>query len=143
MATKKNAKRPSKVAKKKAAFKFRWWMVAILVGLIAIVGVVVIRYSQAGSFYSYTAYVEHGYCGDPNYCEYRFINKPGTWQARDGYSVRPNSDGTQTCANIYSQGHSNHGLKDANLGYGAPVTIDVQHNNSAGGCTFKSTPWNF
>ena len=41
----------SNVAKssKKSPFKFKWWMAAIIVGVIALVGIVVLRFSHAGA----------------------------------------------------------------------------------------------
>lgn len=50
-ATKKNTKKSSRsnVSKttKKQSFKFRWWMAVILVLLVAVVGIVIVRFSRA------------------------------------------------------------------------------------------------
>lgn len=50
MATKKT-KPKSKASKSTqlTQFKFRWWMALVLVGVIAVIGILVLRYSQAGS----------------------------------------------------------------------------------------------
>jgi hypothetical protein len=55
MATKKTTKsRVSKTAKnKKGGFKFRWWMAVILVMIVAVVGIVVVRFSHAMGQYGY------------------------------------------------------------------------------------------
>ncbi len=54
MATKKSAKKPqSRTAKSNTnqltQFKFRWWMALILVGVVAVLGIVILRFSHASS----------------------------------------------------------------------------------------------
>lgn len=41
--------RTSKSASKKSGFQFRWWMALVLVGVIAVIGIVVIQFSHAGT----------------------------------------------------------------------------------------------
>lgn len=48
--------RVSKSTSKKSGIKFRWWMAAGLVAVVAIVGIVVLRYSKASSGYSNYSY---------------------------------------------------------------------------------------
>ena len=52
MATYNKNKPKSNVAKsaKKSSFKFKWWMAVVGVGLIALVGIVVLRFSHAGQY---------------------------------------------------------------------------------------------
>ena len=50
--------RVAKSTSKKSAFRFRWWMGLALVVLIAIIGVVVVRFSQAGGGRNF--YVDNG-----------------------------------------------------------------------------------
>ena len=49
MAVKSTKSRVSKSSSKKSGFKFRWWMGLGLVVLVALVGVLVIRFSRAGA----------------------------------------------------------------------------------------------
>ena len=51
MATYNKNKPKSNVAKsaKKSSFKFKWWMAVVGVGIIALVGIVVLRFSHAGT----------------------------------------------------------------------------------------------
>ncbi len=51
MATYNKNKPKSNVAKsaKKSSFKFKWWMAVVGVGVIALVGIVVLRFSHAGT----------------------------------------------------------------------------------------------
>ena len=51
MATSKTKNKKSNVARsaKKQSFKFQWWMAAIGVGVIALVGILVLRFSHAGT----------------------------------------------------------------------------------------------
>lgn len=61
MPTKKTTK--SRTSSKKSSFKFRWWMAAGLVAVVAIVGIVVLRFSHAA--YPYT-----GHSGTETYLRY-------------------------------------------------------------------------
>ena len=49
MPTKTTKSRTSKTSTKKSAFKFRWWMGLGLVVLVALIGVLVVRFSHAGA----------------------------------------------------------------------------------------------
>lgn len=47
----------SRISKKKSGFRFRWWMGVGIVVVIAVVGVVVVRFSQASSGNTTTGYL--------------------------------------------------------------------------------------
>jgi hypothetical protein len=62
MAKKKSSK--SKVVKssKSKGFQFKWWMGAIIIGIIAIVGIVVVNFSRAGTAAYWDLYCNQGSC---------------------------------------------------------------------------------
>ncbi len=63
MAVKKSSKARSKTFKKKAGFQFRWWMAIILIGLVAVTGLIVLRFSRAsgGTHYLQNNFGGHNY----------------------------------------------------------------------------------
>lgn len=58
-------KTKSKTLNKKPGFKFQWWMGFVLIALVAVVGVAILRFSNASGGLSYTAGAMYG--GDCTY----------------------------------------------------------------------------
>lgn len=63
MPTKKSNKRVAKSAKK-SNFTFKWWMGVLIVAVVAVVGLIVLRFSNASTGVTYTTYL--GNKTDPN-----------------------------------------------------------------------------
>ncbi len=55
MAAKKQTKSKTRTTTKKQGFQFKWWMAAGLVIVVALVGVLVLRFSNASGYQSYLA----------------------------------------------------------------------------------------
>lgn len=68
MATKKSNTKPksrtSKNTSQLTQFTFRWWMVIILVGVVALLGIIIVRFSHAGTQFDQgnPSYVNDSFC---------------------------------------------------------------------------------
>ncbi len=69
MATKKSTTKPnsrtsSKNSSQLTQFTFRWWMALILIGVVAILGIIIVRFSHAGTQFDQgnPSYVNDSFC---------------------------------------------------------------------------------
>lgn len=78
----------SKTKQTKKAFQFRWWMAASLVVIVAIAGILVLRYSQASSTgYIYTVKTTGGALGIVQLQKYNQGKMSGTINVRNRYGL--------------------------------------------------------
>lgn len=141
MPSKTNKSRVRKASSKKSGFQFKWWMGLGLVVLVAVVGIAVIRFSNAANP-TYGATVTKLECitdtlNGPTpfqYCRVD-LSTGGSWDVseQEKYSARVNSFSNgqfnYTCANISSQGYVNQKLI-GHLQVGTQVTVAETGNFS-------------
>lgn len=143
MPTKPKSRVSSKNTPQLTQFKFRWWYAVILVVVVAVIGVIVLRYSYAGGN-TYTDYVNSvTSSGNRNSL---YLRSSGKWEYNAAfgqfnfrYNGGPNGNNTPpwsvTCAHITSQGYKNGGVA-SHVGPGSAVTVNeyktVWYDNTRG-----------
>lgn len=109
-------------------FKFRWWMALVLVGVVAVIGIVILRFSHAGgnTYPDFVKYVNNNSTG--TYIE---LQSSGVWQCPVGRSTCTRKNGFNqqanqfnlTCANITSQGYKRSAITRQSNPPGSEVTV--------------------
>ena len=137
MPTKSTKSRVSKTSTKKSGFKFRWWMGALLVAVVAVIGIYVIYTSRASADLKVgtvsVANVGQGYAtvningmGNVN-----FVRYPGN--TLNGNVPGWSSDYLGWCASI-SRGSSKGNISAYDIRQGDKVFVTIYHGKNAQSC---------
>ena len=127
-----------KSSSKSGGFKFKWWMGLGLVAIIAVIGVVVVRFSNAGGN-TYPDTVKKVFVGSDGSTRIS-LNSSGYWYCFSGspcFRLNTNASGNTiydvTCANISSQGWKNSRITSQSNPPGSVVTVSETKTIPASG----------
>ena len=129
--------RVSKSANKKNGFRFRWWMGLVLVIVVAIVGVVVLRFSRAASVFTLNCQTQQCSNGAPPPAGYTSLPQiiypePGkpAWFSLQASSIFGPNDGRASTANIKACYII---ISSSNSNSGKRFRLDIQSDNGSAG----------